>query len=121
MVNFRGITPVFVSSVWKLLSPPRVQFFLWLLSKNDLLTHDNLAKRKNISDPTCLLCFENESIIHLFFGCCVSKLIWKYISELLGVRIGYDFESAAQLWLANKRHKVTNTVSAVVLWSIWKF
>jgi hypothetical protein len=69
VVNFRGITLVFVSSVWKLLSPSRVQFFLWLLSKNKLLTRDNLAKRKNISDPTCVLCSENESIIHLFFGC----------------------------------------------------
>jgi hypothetical protein len=118
VVNFREITLVFVSSVWKLLSPPRVQFFLWLLSKNKLLTRDNLAKRKNISDPTCLLRSENESIIHLFFGCCISKLIWKYISKLLGVRIGYDFESVARLWPANKRHKVTNTGSAVALWSI---
>lgn len=64
VVNFRGITLVFVSSVWKLLIPPRVQFFLWLLSKNKLLTHDNVAKRKNISEPTCILCSENESIIH---------------------------------------------------------
>jgi len=66
-VNFRGITPVFVSSIWKLHIPPRVQFFLWLLSKNNLLTRDNLAKRKSISDATCLLCAENESITHLFF------------------------------------------------------
>ena len=66
-VNFRGITPVFVSSIWKLHIPPRVQFFLWLLSKNKLLTRDNLAKRKSISDATCLLCAENESITHLFF------------------------------------------------------
>jgi len=67
VVNFRGITPVFVSSIWKLHIPPRVQFFLWLLSKNNLLTRDNLAKRKSISDATCLLCAENESITHLFF------------------------------------------------------
>ena len=67
VVNFRGITPVFVSSIWKLHIPPRVQFFLWLLSKNKLLTRDNLAKRKSISDATCLLCAENESITHLFF------------------------------------------------------
>jgi hypothetical protein len=48
VVNFRGITPVFVSSVWKLVIPSRVQFFLWLLSKNKLLTRDNLAKRRNV-------------------------------------------------------------------------
>ena len=61
VVNFRRITPVFVSSVWKLVIPPRVQFFLWLLSKNKLLTQDNLAKRRKVDDPTC------ESIIHFVF------------------------------------------------------
>jgi hypothetical protein len=43
VVNFRGITPVFVSSVWKLNIPPRMEFLLWLLSKNKLLTRDNLV------------------------------------------------------------------------------
>jgi hypothetical protein len=48
-------------------------------------------------------------------------LIWGCISDLLGVRIGLDFESVAQFWLANKRHKVLNIVSSAVLWSMWKF
>jgi hypothetical protein len=67
VVNFRGISPVFVSSIWKLHIPPRVQFFLWLLSKNKLLTRDNLAKRRSVNDNTCLLCSEKESINHVFF------------------------------------------------------
>lgn len=62
VINFRGITPVFVSAIWKLNIPPRVQFFLWLLSKNKLLTRDNLAKRRELSDATCLMCADNESI-----------------------------------------------------------
>ena len=67
VVNFRGISPVFVSSIWKLPIPPRVQFFLWLLSKNKLLTRDNVAKRRTVNDNTCLLCSEKESINHLIF------------------------------------------------------
>jgi hypothetical protein len=31
VINFRGVTPVYVSAVWKLLILPRVHFFLWLL------------------------------------------------------------------------------------------
>lgn len=85
VVNFRGIVLIFVSLVWKLKIPPRVQFFLWLLSKNKLLTRDNLAKRRGVSDPTCLLCVESESINHLFFECCIAKLIWECISELLNL------------------------------------
>jgi hypothetical protein len=34
VINFRGVTPVYVPAVWKLRIPPRVHFFLWLLSKN---------------------------------------------------------------------------------------
>jgi len=44
------------------------------------------------------------------FDCCVAKWIWNCISEILGIRIGQDFESVARFWLANKRHKVTNTI-----------
>jgi len=46
VVNHRGVVLQFVSSVWNITIPPRVQFFLWLLSKNILLTRDNLAKRR---------------------------------------------------------------------------
>ena len=41
IVNFRGIVPVHVPAVWHLKIPPRIHFFLWLLSKNKLLTRDN--------------------------------------------------------------------------------
>jgi hypothetical protein len=67
MINFRGVTLVYISAVWKLFVPRRVQFFLWLLSKNKLLTRDNLEKRRLVDDTTCLLCSEPESIRHLFF------------------------------------------------------
>lgn len=46
IINFRGILPVYVPAVWNLKIPPRVHFFLWLLSKNKLLTRDNLSLRK---------------------------------------------------------------------------
>jgi hypothetical protein len=34
--------------------PPRVQLFLWLLSKNKILTRDNLGKRRRVDDPSCV-------------------------------------------------------------------
>lgn len=43
IINFRGVQPVLVSSIWSIKIPPRVQYFLWLLSKNRLLTRDNLS------------------------------------------------------------------------------
>jgi hypothetical protein len=47
VINNHSVKPVYVHVVWKLRIPPRVQIFLWLLSKNKLLTRDNLSKRKN--------------------------------------------------------------------------
>jgi hypothetical protein len=52
VINHRGMTHRFVSAIWKIVIPPRVQFFLWLLSHNRLLTRDNLSKRHDVSDPT---------------------------------------------------------------------
>jgi len=71
---------VFILAVWKLNIPPRVQFFLWLISNNRVLTRDNLVKRREVTDATCLFCSEKESISHLFFDCCVAMHVWKFIS-----------------------------------------
>lgn len=50
VINHRGVISTYVHAVWKLHIPPRVQIFLWLLSKNKLLTRDNLAKRREVLD-----------------------------------------------------------------------
>jgi hypothetical protein len=70
VINFRRVTPVYVLVVWKIMVPPRVHFFLWLLSKNKLLARDNLDKRRKLEDRTCLFC---EEVHHLFFCCVVAK------------------------------------------------
>jgi hypothetical protein len=94
-----------VPSVWQLNIPPRIYIFLWLLSKNKLLTGDNLAKRRKLDDQTCLFCSEPESIKHLFFDYCVVKLLWLEISNIVGKSIGQDFESIARWWVSNKKKK----------------
>jgi len=89
VINHHGVKHVFAHAVWKLKIPPRVQIFLWLLSKNKLLTRDNLAKRRNVDDKTCIFCSDPESIHHLFFDCCVVRFfglsflsVW--VSTVLG-------------------------------------
>ena len=65
VVNFRGAIPVFVPAIWKIHIPPRVHVFLWLLSKNKLLSRDNLNKRQQLSDLSCLFCSKAETWMHL--------------------------------------------------------
>jgi hypothetical protein len=55
-----------------------------------------------------------------FFECCVAKIAWSTVSGLLEVSLGENFEFVAGLWLANKRHELTNVNSSSVIWSIWK-
>jgi hypothetical protein len=120
VINFRGVIPVYVPAIWKIMVPPRVHFFLWLLSKNKLLTRDNLDKRRNVEDKTCLFCTEMESVYRLFFDCVVARQAWIAVFEVTGFKIGIDFESMAKCWLCNSGFGVVNMLSLAICWAIWK-
>jgi hypothetical protein len=111
---------VYIPAVWKLIVPPRIHFFLWLLSKNKLLTRDNLEKRRNLDNASCLFCNEKESVPHLFFECVVARRAWMLIFRTIGRQIGESYESIATMWLCNKKFGVTNIVTSAVCWSLWK-
>jgi hypothetical protein len=104
--------------VWKLTIPPRVHFFFWLLSKNKLLTRDNLGKRRKLDDQSCMLCSDREYMNHLFFECVVTKRAYKIVSEALKVNVGSDYEFVAKLWLCNKKFGITNMVTTALCWSL---
>jgi hypothetical protein len=66
-----------------------------------------------------------------FFECYVAQNLWNIVSEIVGVKIGPDFESMARLWLSDtkyfffcewsdKKYKWTNVCIAAVLLSLWK-
>jgi hypothetical protein len=100
--------------------PPRIHFFLWLMTKNKMLTGDNLGKRRKLEDRTCLFCSENETIAHLFFGCVVARQAWTLISDVFHIQIGVDYESMAKHWLCNKKYGIINVFSSALCWGLWK-
>ena len=102
VINFRGVQPVFILAVWKLRVPPKIHVFLWLLSKNKLMTRDNLRKRHIIKPLDCVYCLEQESCSHLFFECIVAKHIWAHIEEYFSSQIGSSFESVPDSGLLPK-------------------
>lgn len=61
IINFRGVVPFYISAVWKLLIPPRIHVFLWLLFHNKLMTRDNLKKRKFRKPKDRVFCFVMSS------------------------------------------------------------
>lgn len=120
VINFRCVQLVFSSSIWEIKVPPRVQYFLWLLSKNKLLTRDNLSKRREVEDKTCLFYIELESIQHLFFDCAVAQQMWAYLSSISGCLLGGSFDDIGKFWLSNKRNGVLNIITSAALWCLWK-
>jgi hypothetical protein len=114
VINFRGVTPVYIPAVWKLVVPPQPHFFMWLLSKNKLLTRDNLEKRRHLDDGSCLFGVENESVDHLFFECVVAKRAWAMVSCVIGFEVESDYLSIAKLWLCNKKFGVINVLTSEV-------
>ena len=120
IINFRGIQPKLVHSLWKIKIPPRVHYFLWLFSKNKVLTRDNLGKRRKVEDSTCLFCTEHESVYHLFFTCAVARQMWVVLSRTCEVQLGDSFESIGRFWLSNKRNGVVNIITSAAIWCLWK-
>jgi len=114
IINFRGIKPILVLSVWNLKLPPRVHHFLWLVCKNKILTRDNLGKWKKIEDDTCLFCNEKETINHLFFECVVAKQMWTILSSIFYVQLGDYIDSIGKVWLNNKRNVILNMCTSAI-------
>jgi hypothetical protein len=120
VVNFGGIKLVDIQCVWKIKVPPKIYFFLWLLFNNKLLTRDNLVKRQNVDDLTCVFCNEVESCQHLFFDCVVASKIWRDIVMALGVNLKISsMHDISSLWNDFKKNNNLNMIFAVVLRTIW--
>ena len=64
-----------------------------LLSKNKLLSRDNLAKRRMVEDGNHLFCGGLVNICHHFFECVVARRLWGELAEYEGATLVTDFES----------------------------
>jgi hypothetical protein len=100
--------------------PPRIHIFLWLLANNKVLTRDNLAKRRNVDDKTCLFCKEYETVHHLFFECCVAQLMWENVADITGFPTVIEFATLGKFWVLGRKYAEFNVLSSVVIWTLWK-
>jgi hypothetical protein len=120
IVNERGVRQNFALVMWRIPIPPRLHVFLWLLANNKVLTRDNLAKRRQVDDKTCLFCAELESVSHLFFNCCVARMAWNDIYEMTNTPVIIDFESMGRMWVKGKKGRAFNVLTSIVVWALWK-
>ena len=109
-------------SVWKLKIPLKVKIFIWLLHRGVILTKDNLAKRNWNGSKQYCFCMNDETIVHLFFGCLMARLVWRIIFITFGhtkpSNIVHLFGSWLQGFMWEKK-KFMFTGLCALLWSIW--
>jgi len=65
-----------LKSIWKGKIPPKIKYFMWLLTNGVVLTKDNLLRKNWKGSPDCYFCNEDETIDHLFFHCSVARVVW---------------------------------------------
>lgn len=61
--------------------PIKIRVFMWLTSKNRILTLDNLLKKGWQGNNRCQFCHQPETINHLFVSCSFTKQIWFFIGS----------------------------------------
>lgn len=72
-------------SIWKLKIPNKIKAFLWLVTKNSILTWDNLIRRGWTGNEECFFCGSKERIDHLFFDCVLAKMIFLVVTFSFGI------------------------------------
>ena len=119
-INFRGVSCLLLLLLFGHLKSPQYSDFSLPLVNNKLLTRDNLSKRQEVGDPSCVFCSEQESCSHLFSCCVVAVEFWKAICAVTGVSEDINMMSISSYWLRGDKFAAINTVHAAGLWAIWK-
>jgi len=111
------------SHIWKTRIPYKIKIFTWLLEKGDVLTKDNMVKRKWTGDPSCVFCDQVETINHLFFQCPVAKCVWALVGQCIGAtdipRNNTQYKLWIDKWLPDGQ-KIHHFGFAAICWAIWK-
>ena len=71
--------------IWKAKIPLKIKIWMWLISKNAILTKDNLIKRNWRGDKYCAFCSQEESIQHLMFDCPMASYVCSLTAHVFGI------------------------------------
>uniref|UniRef100_M1CC58 Reverse transcriptase zinc-binding domain-containing protein n=1 Tax=Solanum tuberosum TaxID=4113 RepID=M1CC58_SOLTU len=112
--------------IWRTKIPYKVNFFTWLLAKEEVLTHENLNKRKHNLCSRCYLCEEQvETVNHLFLHCKWTDQLWQMFihkRKIKWTKPGRITE-VLKCWNsdgnAGKKEERWRIVPACIWWTIW--
>ncbi|WMV26903.1 hypothetical protein MTR67_020288 [Solanum verrucosum] len=111
--------------IWKAKIPYKVSCFVWLLTKEAVLTQDNLMKRGITLCSRCFFCGKTaETVNHLFIQCKVTDQLWnlflrrKSISWSMPGRISEALFSWEEAGTQAKNRSNWRIVPATIWWTI---
>jgi hypothetical protein len=108
--------------IWKAEIPLKIKVFMWLLSKNAILTKDNLMKKNWQGDQHCKFCDQYENINHLFFDCSLARYAWSLTAWVIHADCRPTNIDQFWFWCGKymPRNKNLHMVGlAAFCWSIW--
>ena len=108
--------------IWKMKVPLKIKIFMWFLYRREILTKDNLVKRKWNGCEKCCFCDQKETIQHLFISCTFAKMIWRIVFMAFNIYPPSNISNLFGSWLrgVDKKEKVQIRVGVcALLWAIW--
>lgn len=106
--------------IWKNAAPPRVQMFLWLLTRGRIQCRANLFRKKIVDSPNCLHCPNlEETADHIIFNCPFAMQFW----NALGFQGDSNFQTSL-LYLVQCPTQLPkeqfNAFISLCCWNLWK-
>lgn len=62
---------------WRNSAPPRVQMFMWLLTRGRIQCRTFLHREHVLPDTICEICNEDETPEHIVYGCAIGAQFWE--------------------------------------------
>ena len=111
-------------TIWRLNTPQRMRFFLWLTAHDRLMTNAHRVKRGLATDPKCKSCLqEDEDTLHILRDCRFAREIWSKLIPA-GERESF-FTTSLYSWLRNNLEKPAcptwPILFTTVVWWLWKW
>lgn len=80
-LNFKGIAPIRPLLLWSLPIPYKIRVFMWLLTKNKILTKVKLQSKGWTGNTQCHFCSGVEDVNHLFLLCPFIQKVWFWMGQ----------------------------------------
>lgn len=118
MIPFELIT------IWDLHLPLKIKIHMWLILQDGINTKDKLIQRGWSGDPSCVFCFSNETLDHLFLLCEDILLFWTIFNDFNKDDYKLDLTSIKNMWLSSFSSNSALQIKmqsfiGIVWWVIW--